>query len=367
MRLIKFLIVVVLLFICAVLVDSVFAQPYSPSYIYSELPAFVPGGEVQSFFNINIPEHTFINRLRVRIGLTGANTTNIGIGLTHGTFYTDLFLYRGNGTDITNTILDDGAPNLLVNATNPFTGYFQPDQEVSQDDFQTFAGDSTDGSPWVLNIWNVDQNNAQLTEWSLEVNNILLPVEMTSFTAMGGDKKVVLNWHTETESNNAHFNLYRSTSSTQVGNRIAQVDGHGTVSTPHDYNFTDTQVQNGIRYFYRIADVDMNGVEHIHSNVVNAVPRAGPDELPEQSALSQNYPNPFNPTTEIAYYIKSAGNVRLSVYDVTGKRITELVNGNQAVGAYKAQLDASHLPSGTYFYTLRTKGEVDTKRMILMK
>lgn len=88
---------------------------------------------------------------------------------------------------------------------------------------------------------------------------------------------------------------------------------------------------------------------------------------PASFKLSQNYPNPFNPTTNIKFDIINKGNVKLVVFDATGREVTTLVNDNLDPGSYEVNFDASKLSSGVYFYKL-TSGEFsDLKKMVLVK
>ena len=89
--------------------------------------------------------------------------------------------------------------------------------------------------------------------------------------------------------------------------------------------------------------------------------------IPDNFLLSQNYPNPFNPRTEISYEVPAAKLVKLTVYNILGKEMAELVNERQSPGKYKVSFDASNLTSGVYFYTLSTDNFTETKRMILLK
>ncbi len=91
------------------------------------------------------------------------------------------------------------------------------------------------------------------------------------------------------------------------------------------------------------------------------------NNLPEVYALYQNYPNPFNPVSKIKYDIPELSFVTLKIYDVLGSEIATLVNEEKPVGSYEVTFDASNLPSGVYFYQLKTKGYLETKKMILMK
>ncbi|MFA6541818.1 MAG: endonuclease [Bacteroidota bacterium] len=84
-------------------------------------------------------------------------------------------------------------------------------------------------------------------------------------------------------------------------------------------------------------------------------------------ALHQNFPNPFNPSTKITYQLGSAGFVSLKVYTMIGKEISMLVNGIQSAGEHTVEFDASSLPSGMYFYSLRSGNCSSTKRMVILK
>ncbi|HEY3251715.1 MAG TPA: FG-GAP-like repeat-containing protein [Ignavibacteria bacterium] len=96
------------------------------------------------------------------------------------------------------------------------------------------------------------------------------------------------------------------------------------------------------------------------------------EEVPDNYNLYQNYPNPFNPGTIISFDIPVGTShgafVRLIIFDITGKQISEVVNRNQAAGKYKVSFSALNLSSGIYFYSLIVDGNVvDTKKMILIK
>ena len=90
-------------------------------------------------------------------------------------------------------------------------------------------------------------------------------------------------------------------------------------------------------------------------------------QIPDGFSLKQNYPNPFNPSTKIEFNIKSSGYVKLAVYDMLGKEVGTLVNGDLTPGTYQYTFEAQSLPSGVYFYKLETNGFTETKRMILLK
>lgn len=89
--------------------------------------------------------------------------------------------------------------------------------------------------------------------------------------------------------------------------------------------------------------------------------------LPGQFTLGQNYPNPFNPSTTIRYELSQNAHVVLSIYNVLGQKLLELVNGQITAGEYEVNFDASSLSSGIYFYELKVGDQSRVMKMNLMK
>jgi len=90
-------------------------------------------------------------------------------------------------------------------------------------------------------------------------------------------------------------------------------------------------------------------------------------EVPEKYSLHQNYPNPFNPSTNIKFDIHKSGIASLKVFDLLSKEMETLVDEQLSVGTYEVTFNASSLPSGIYFYVLKTGDFVESKKMMLVK
>jgi hypothetical protein len=90
-------------------------------------------------------------------------------------------------------------------------------------------------------------------------------------------------------------------------------------------------------------------------------------EVPSAFSLGQNYPNPFNPISNIKYKISKSSDVRITVFDVTGKEVEVLVDEKQLPGEYLVTFDGSMLTSGVYFYKLVAGDFSETKKMLLIK
>jgi PKD repeat protein len=89
--------------------------------------------------------------------------------------------------------------------------------------------------------------------------------------------------------------------------------------------------------------------------------------LPEQFKLWQNYPNPFNPKTIINYEFPITNSVDLTIYDMLGQKVETLVSEKQAAGHHQVEWNAENLPSGVYYYMIKSGDFRDVKKMILLK
>jgi hypothetical protein len=94
--------------------------------------------------------------------------------------------------------------------------------------------------------------------------------------------------------------------------------------------------------------------------------------VPSMYALQQNFPNPFNPSTIIRYDLPAAGHVTLTVFDITGRLVTRLVDDAEPAGTHEVRFDASGvrssgIASGVYFYTVHAGSFTQTRKMVLLK
>ena len=127
-------------------------------------------------------------------------------------------------------------------------------------------------------------------------------------------------------------------------------DAAGDSAASSDF---ETLIENVLTWFETKKEVSVERVDN------------GP--VVDSYSLSQNYPNPFNPTTSIEYNIPEAAKVKLTVYNVLGKKITELVNENQKPGIYKVSWDAKNAANGVYFYKLEAGNYSKTLKMLLLR
>ena len=91
------------------------------------------------------------------------------------------------------------------------------------------------------------------------------------------------------------------------------------------------------------------------------------DLIPQDYRLDQNYPNPFNPSTTIKFSLPKASHVDLSIYNLLGEKVIEVLNEFMNTGHHEKNINLQTLSSGIYVYKLNAGDFMQTKKMILMK
>jgi hypothetical protein len=181
----------------------------------------------------------------------------------------------------------------------------------------------------------------------------------------GGYQGLIKMWH-----NGVYLGL--DTLRYQKGVRSNRIDSirtkfarfaHSTYKDPpwlgriHEIEIYDKALNNDEVKFLFAA-----GVNGIKTSVKNQSA-----QLPEVFSLAQNYPNPFNPQTTIKFTLAKSDYTSLIIYDMLGRSIATVVDGVRQAGVHGVEFNASHIPSGVYFYTLRSGSYVETKKMLLVK
>lgn len=189
-----------------------------------------------------------------------------------------------------------------------------------------------------------------------------VPVELISFTVKASGNSVTLDWKTATETNNLGFEIQRIRHGQTTGEFITVgfTEGAGTTTEPRNYSYKDNYLDNGV-YEYRLKQIDFDGSAQ-YSDVVEV-------EVFSVTTLElkQNYPNPFNPSTKISFSVPSFEFVNLSVYNLLGEKVAELVNEIMNAGEYETDFNASGLPSGIYVAKINAEEYSQTIKMTLLK
>ncbi|MDY0082542.1 MAG: YCF48-related protein [Ignavibacteriaceae bacterium] len=187
-----------------------------------------------------------------------------------------------------------------------------------------------------------------------------IPVELISFTASVKNDNVLLEWITASEINNYGFEIQRALEN-GIWEKISFIPGKGTTTNTSYYSFIDYNTINK-KISYRLKQIDYNG-EFEFSNVIEIE-----FDQPVMFSLHQNFPNPFNPSTQISFEIPFQSDVKIVLYDITGKELKTLISQHLEAGFYTVPLVAKDLSSGVYFYRMTSSsGYTAVKKLTIIK
>ncbi len=337
-------------------------------YVNIHSTAF-PGGEIRSQINPVIPSGNIYEIYETLSGLEEVPpNASPGTGNLRGTYddntNTIVFLvYWQNFTAGTTAAHFHGPalPGVNAGVQIGFTGF--PTAVTSGSYGNIFVLTAAQETQLLNGLWYVNIHSSQFPggEIRSQLNpDIVLPVELASFVSVISGNDVTLNWSTSSEINNSGFDIERS-SSPEVWEKIGFINGAGNSNESQSYSYTDKGLNAGV-YNYRLKQIDFNGnfeYYNLSNEVVIGVPNA--------FELSQNYPNPFNPETKIDYSVPVNENVKLNLYDMSGKLVRTLVNEFRSAGYYSYRLNASDLSSGIYIYKLESGSVSISKKLMLVK
>jgi len=206
----------------------------------------------------------------------------------------------------------------------------------------------------------VGGNGGQLLRYFMVV-----PVELTSFTAAVSGKTVNLNWVTASETNNQGFEVQRKVGEEGEFAVVGFKSGMGTTTERAEYVFADDiSGLNAEKIYYRLKQIDFGG-QYEYSDEIEVSTVFAADAY----AIHQNYPNPFNPSTAITFDLPADNVVTIAVYNALGQQVTELYNGFTAAGRHTVNFDATGLTSGIYYAVMKTADNAfrQSIKMSLMK
>ena len=278
---------------------------------------------------------------------------------------TYIIAYKDSGKDAWLTTLDVSSDGSTITKVD--------ENEHDTNNCGEFSLAKLDSDTYVL-AYSRENSTGILKTFTVSAEGTL-PVELTSFELLETrNNGITLKWITESEINNLGFNLDRKTPITdwsQIASYVTHpaLQGQGSVSHQTIYTFTDNTVQENESYDYRLSDVDYDGNVEYHSLQLMGVSSSN---TPEQFALYPNYPNPFNPVTTIRYDLSKESFVDITIYDMLGNMVHNLVNANKSPGYKSIQWNATNnqgepVSAGVYLYKIQAGDFVDTKKMILLK
>jgi predicted GH43/DUF377 family glycosyl hydrolase len=233
-----------------------------------------------------------------------------------------LYIY----TNVTNADIKN---NIFVNTRDesPYcaSSIYAPNASQLNSDYNDLYYDDTNNNNCLVRIGSIKYNS--LADWQVTTQDLHSYVEMPNF----------IDPYLHIDSTIA---TYLEARGTPIAGIEFDYDGESRNTLTPD-----------------IGADEMNGIVDVKDETT----------LPTEYALEQNYPNPFNPSTKISWQLPVGSQQTLKIYDVLGNEITTLIDEYKPAGRYEIEFNASSLPSGVYFYQLKAREFISTKKMILIR
>ena len=240
-------------------------------------------------------------------------------------------------------------------------------------DFETNPYDDiANNNYWDMDLNGIINNGYPYLAWE-DGEDVSLPVILTEFKVEWQGGGVVLQWTTESELENLGFIISRklkgqSSKYETVASYLtdAALQGQGSTTERHDYQYIDYAVQPGMIYEYRLGDVDYGGRITWHNEVEISV-TGGLMQIPREFGLESPYPNPFNAAVTIPYHLSEDGRATLQVYNLGGQRVATMLNTGKQKGTYRINWRPVNLSSGTYIIRLQSGASADLRKVMYLK
>jgi hypothetical protein len=286
-----------------------------------------------------------------------------------------------NGAIRTNNATYSSEANYVFYGTGPGGRQYSGDFETSPitNTVNTIINESSsmlllDGSFYPLYVTTGYSGNINTISGIGEgyVNGQTLPVTLSYFNAFfNGFDSVMLQWETQSETNNLGFYVLRSNEpDAALANVVSELVPAANSSQGASYYFEDAALYDDGLYYYWLQDVSFSGAVELHGPCMAYVTLQGgssqaPD-IPLKTSLIRNFPNPFNPSTQLEYYLEAGSDVSFEIYNLKGKLLDQFTLRNQAGGFHRYKWEPL-LSSGTYLVKFTANGRTNIRKVVLAK
>ncbi len=206
------------------------------------------------------------------------------------------------------------------------------------------------------NIWIGTQNGLAVFR---EGGIISLPAEITTFNSEVRLNKVLLNWQSASETNIYGFEIEKEINNSGWS-KIGFIRANRNTNSPKNYSFVDTNPRTG-RNLYRIKQIDFYSYQKFSGIIAADI------YLPNNFSLEQIIDNNYNPIKKIKLSLPKKTYVKVTIKDILGREISELINGVLESGYHEISFDGSILQSGIYFYQIYAGNIKQIQKMVVLK
>jgi len=251
--------------------------------------------------------------------------------------------------------LDNGKWNFIA-SNDPYSGQFQltlhNTNYTNQSLNYTIMTDFGNGwmiangncSPSIVTAVVREDITGLLGDFGTAQGPSSLPIEMLSFNVKSHSESLQLNWITATEKENRGFEIQRSVAGSDFQN-IGWRDGAGSTSNEQYYLFDDFNVSPNTIYYYRLHQLDFNGMSS-YSSIISG-------QIKGRTLNATIFPNPVREEAILTYNLNQDSFVAISLINILGEEIIIQPSSNIQNGTQHLIINASHLNLATGLYTLR--------------
>ena len=317
------------------------------------------------------PSYNFVDFIMNSAKIGGAiRSINNGVPHENPIFNKSIFSKNYSDYPWSSIFSSDGAPKFInCNFVANGQAIINSDNSLILEASSNYWGDNSGPYNPIQNPQGMGDSTGMFVNVSpwLDIPNIEttpIPVQNLSILSYS-DSTINISWDESILDDLDGYRVYFDTDSTSW-----QFNNSVDVGNINDHTLANLEIDN--TYYIVVTCYDIDNNESWFSNVVSIfigdptiISNAKQDIV--TFGLYQNFPNPFNPSTKIIYQIPEISFVTIKVFDVLGKEIATLVNGEKPAGNYEVKFDGTNLPSGIYFYQLRAGSFVQTKKMLMIK
>ena len=233
-----------------------------------------------------------------------------------------------------------------------FIGLAAPENWFGADSLQLFVSDGEFADSAIIHVTVLPVNDPpqilNLPDSLTIMNDAALSLKMHEFGTDVDSPDSLLSWSFQTSGNLVLVNYNPETTQLTLTGR----------NIPAEVTLTATLSDE---------TSDVSADIHISVNPLTGIEDNTANELPAEYALFQNYPNPFNPSTQIKFGLPKAGNVKIEVFNILGKKVSTLYDGYKPAGYHTLDFDGKNIASGVYFYRIEAGPYSALMKMILLK
>lgn len=276
--------------------------------------------------------------------------------------------YYFNSSDLTDLGNNDASKWVAYGSVLANNSFGLPNKDsVSVQNLAVYRGTMDTVANLTLTINETDSTLADLSwdlpsGWSNKVNDVYVvaskdTIDAPSFKDLKGKTANSAYGTTGTEWENGYILYAGDDTTVSISNLLGGAK---------KFNFQVWTVKDTFLY-YTDTYASINRIPEVIDTTDTTIAVVPSTETAKVYQLAQNYPNPFNPSTTIKFSIAQAGLVKLSVYNILGERVADLVNETMNAGEHTVRFDASNLPSGIYIYKIQSGNFTRTNKMLLIK